>query len=64
LHTVIILNKSNQNLQTGLLTSLNVACTGELRNAFNISVGKPERRDHFEDQGVAGRIILKWMLGK
>jgi hypothetical protein len=32
------------------------------RNAYRILVGKPEERDHFEDQDVGGWIILKWIL--
>jgi hypothetical protein len=34
---------------------------GEVRNAYKISVGKP---DHSEDLGVDGRIILELILGK
>jgi hypothetical protein len=41
-----------------------VARMGEMRNAFCILVGKPERKNHSDDVGVDGRIILKWMLGK
>jgi hypothetical protein len=37
---------------------------GVVRNAYNIFVGKPEVRDHSEDIGVNGQIILDWMLGK
>jgi hypothetical protein len=29
-----------------------------------ILVGKSERRDHSEDQGVDGRIILEWIVGQ
>jgi hypothetical protein len=29
---------------------------GEMRNAYNILVGKPERRDHSDDLGVDGKI--------
>jgi hypothetical protein len=35
---------------------------GEMRNANKILVGKPERKNHSEDLGVDGRIILKWIL--
>jgi hypothetical protein len=38
---------------------------GEIRNAYKILVGKPERkRDHAEYLGVDGKIILKWILEK
>jgi hypothetical protein len=29
-----------------------------------VLVGKPERKDHWEDKGVDGRIILKWSFKK
>jgi hypothetical protein len=40
------------------------ACTtnGERSNAYRISVGKPEGKDHWEDQDVDGWTILKWIL--
>jgi hypothetical protein len=41
-----------------------VACMGEMPNATNTFVGKPERRDHSEEIGVDGRIILEWILKK
>jgi hypothetical protein len=34
----------------------------EKRNAYRIPVGKPEERDHWEDQNVGGWAILKWSL--
>jgi hypothetical protein len=37
---------------------------GEVRGAYNISVGRPEGRNHYEDLGVDERITLRWMLGK
>jgi hypothetical protein len=37
---------------------------GEKRNAYRILVGKPEGREHWEDQGVGGWTILKWNLEK
>jgi hypothetical protein len=29
-----------------------------------ILVGKPEGKDHFEDLGVDGRVMLKWIVKK
>jgi hypothetical protein len=37
---------------------------GEKRGVFRILVGKPEERDHLEDQGLGGRIILRWTFMK
>jgi hypothetical protein len=41
-----------------------VARTGEMRNVFKILVGKPEGKNHSEELGVDGWIILEWILGK
>jgi hypothetical protein len=41
-----------------------VACMKEMRNAYKILVGKPEGKDHEEDLGMDGRIILEWILGR
>jgi hypothetical protein len=35
-----------------------VARVGQTINAFNTLVGKPERRDHLEDLGLEGKIML------
>jgi hypothetical protein len=35
---------------------------GERRGAYRALVGKPEGRNHLEDPGVDGRIILKWIF--
>jgi hypothetical protein len=37
---------------------------GEVRGAYNILVGRPEGRNHWEDLGIDGRIALRWILGK
>jgi hypothetical protein len=34
------------------------------RMSYKYLVGKPEGRNHSEDLGVDGKIILEWMLGK
>jgi hypothetical protein len=31
---------------------------------YRVFVGKPKGRDHLEDLGVGGRIVLKWILNK
>jgi hypothetical protein len=35
-----------------------------MRNAYIILVAKPERKNHPQDLGAEGRIILELMLGK
>jgi hypothetical protein len=32
-----------------------VECMGEMRNAYNVLVGKPEGKNHLKDLGVDGR---------
>jgi hypothetical protein len=39
-----------------------VARMGEGRGAYRILVGRPEGRNHLEDPGVDGKIILKWIF--
>ena len=41
-----------------------VARMGERRGACRALVGKPEVRNHLEDRGVGGRIILKWIFDR
>jgi hypothetical protein len=37
---------------------------GEGRGAYRVLVGELEKRDHLEDLGLDGRIILKWTFRK
>jgi hypothetical protein len=37
---------------------------GEKRNAYRIWVGKPDERDHYEDQDIGGWTILKRILDR
>jgi hypothetical protein len=41
-----------------------VARMVEMKNACKILVGIPGRKNHSEDLGVDGKIILEWILGK
>jgi hypothetical protein len=37
---------------------------GERRVVYTILVGKPEGRNHLEDPGLDGRIIVRWIFRK
>jgi hypothetical protein len=39
-----------------------VACMGERRGVYRTSWGNLRERDHLEDPGVDGRIILRWIF--
>ena len=41
-----------------------VACMEEGRGVHKVLVGKPEGKNHWGDQDVDGRIILRWILRK
>jgi hypothetical protein len=41
-----------------------VARIGERRGVYRVLMGKPERRDHLEEPGIDGRIILRWSFRK
>jgi len=37
---------------------------GQSLGVYRVLVGKPEGRDHLEDPGVDGTIILRWIFRK
>jgi hypothetical protein len=39
-----------------------VARMGEVRNVYRVLVGKPEEKNHLENQGIDGRMGSKWKL--
>jgi hypothetical protein len=41
-----------------------VVCMGNRRGACRVLVGKPEGKNHLEDPGLDGRIVLKWIFSK
>ena len=41
-----------------------VACVVERRGAYRVLMGKLEGKNHLEDPGVDGKIILRWMSRK
>ena len=41
-----------------------MACMEEGRGVHKVLVGKPEGKNHWGDQDVDGRIILRWIFRK
>jgi hypothetical protein len=41
-----------------------VARMGEGRNMYRVLVWTPEGKNHLIDQGVDGRMVTKWTLGR
>jgi hypothetical protein len=41
-----------------------VACMVEGSNMYRVLVGKPDGKNHLEDQGIGGRMGSKWTLGR
>jgi hypothetical protein len=41
-----------------------VVSMGEERDIYRILVGKPEGKNHLEDQAVDGRMESEWILGR
>jgi hypothetical protein len=37
---------------------------GERTDVYRVLVGNPRERDHLEDTGIDGRIILRWIFKK
>jgi hypothetical protein len=37
---------------------------GNNRGVYRVLVGRPEGKNHLEDPGVDGRIILRWIFRK
>jgi len=35
----------------------------EKKGAYRVLVGKPKRKNHLEDPGLDGRILLRWIVG-
>jgi len=56
--SIVQVIKSRRMIWTG-----HVARMGR-RVVYRVLVGKPEERDHMEDPGVDGRIILRWIFRK
>jgi len=37
---------------------------GERRGVYRLMVGSPEGKDNLDDQGLDGRMILRWIFRK
>jgi hypothetical protein len=59
---MVMTGHQNAGLNRNLMTANTF---GEMRNAYRILVGKPYGKISLEDlDGVDGKIILEWILGK
>jgi hypothetical protein len=41
-----------------------VARMGEERNVYKVLMVNPEGKDHLKDQGIDGRTVSEWILGR
>jgi hypothetical protein len=41
-----------------------VASTGEERKVYRVWWESPKERDHLKDQGIDGRMVLQWSIGR
>ena len=44
--------------------TVHVARIGKITGAYKLLVGKPKGENHLEEQGVDGRILLRWIFRK
>ena len=56
--TTVIYNQILRNIRTLLVR------TGERRDAYSVLLGKPEGKNHLEEPGIEGKIILRWIFRK
>ena len=56
--TTVIYNQILRNIRTLLVR------TGERRGAYSVLLGKPEGKNHLEEPGIEGKIILRWIFRK
>ena len=56
--TTVIYNQILRNIRTLLVR------TGERRGAYSVLLGKPEGKNHLEEPGIDGKIILRWIFRK
>jgi hypothetical protein len=64
----ILASKKAEVAEAGFITRSFIICTlreMEMRNAFEILIGKPEGKRPYERRpSVDGKVILEWILGK
>jgi hypothetical protein len=47
-----------------MIWAIHVTCMDEMSNAYKILFGNLKERDHSEELGIDGKIILDWIIRK
>jgi hypothetical protein len=64
MRNLLICNRHQIIKSRGIRLAGHVAYIGERKGAYKVLVGKLREKDHLEDPGLDGRIMLTWIFRK